>query len=86
MPNIRTFLRIPENTGIAGAGRHAGGKLKPVPKGGKLQRMMRRNQLEHNKLISIGIDLRRLPKDRKKENEQARKRLKAEGRLEKPLE
>lgn len=84
MPTIRTKLRIPQSGGIAGMGRHAGGKMKPIPRGGRLARKLRHNQLEHNKLLSIGIDLRRLPKDRKKEDEQVRKKLKSEGRLEKP--
>jgi len=84
MPIIKTFTRLAQNVGIAGAGRHSGGKMKPVPKGGKLQRTLRRNQLEHNKLMSLGIDLRKLPKDQKKENEQARRRLKTEGTLPKP--
>lgn len=84
MPRMSQVVRIPERFGMPGAGRHAGGKAKPVPRGGKLQRMVRRNQLEHNKLLSIGIDLRKLPDKQKKENEQARRRLKQSGRLEKP--
>jgi len=84
MATIRTMLRLPQSSAVAGMGKHAGGKMKPVPKGGMLQRKLRHNQLEHNKLLSLGIDLRKLPNDRKKGDEQVRKRLKAEGRLEKP--
>jgi hypothetical protein len=84
MATVRTMLKLPQRIEVAGMGRHAGGKMKPVPKGGMLQRKLRHNQLEHNKLLSLGIDLRKLPKGRKKSDEQVRKKLKAEGKLEKP--